>query len=82
MLHNSAAAPIFKLKERNSPVKKDHMTKRQFAGYARTEHDLEIAHRARITASLREQRLKRDAEIAAAGLPVKPPKTAAKQKAS
>jgi hypothetical protein len=63
-------------------VKKDHVTKRRFAGYARTELDLAVAHRARLTASLREQRLKRDAEIAAAGPQVEPPKTRARQKAT
>lgn len=34
------------------------------AGWA--EHKAELARRARLTASLREQRLKRDAELAAA----------------
>jgi hypothetical protein len=41
---------------------------------------MEAANRARITAALREQRLKRDAEIAAAQPPVAPPKTRARQK--
>lgn len=63
-------------------MKKDHVTKRQFAGYARTELDLAVAHRARLTASLKELRLKRDAEIAAAGPQVEPPKTQARQKAT
>jgi hypothetical protein len=40
---------------------------------------LEAANRARITAALREQRLKRDAEIAAAQPPAAP-KTRAKPK--
>ncbi len=62
-------------------MKKDHVTKRQFAGYAKAELELESANRARITAALREQRLKRDAEIAALGPPAKPAKTAAKRKA-
>jgi hypothetical protein len=48
---------------------------------AQIEHDAEIAARARLTASLREQRLKRDAELLASGvLPEPPPKRAAKKK--
>ena len=80
MLHNKATEPISKLKQKACPVNKDQLTKRQFAGYARAEHEIESARRARITASLKEQRLKRDAEIAAAGPAVKPAKTAASQK--
>jgi hypothetical protein len=62
-------------------VKKNHVTKGQFSGYAKAELEFESANRARITASLREQRLKRDAEIAALGPPAKPVKPAAKRKA-
>lgn len=60
------------------------MTKRQGAGYtlARSDRDAEIANRTRITASLKEQRLKRDAELAAAGPPEKPAKRAPKVKAA
>ncbi len=47
---------------------------------ARSEHDMEIARRARLTASLRELRLKRDAEAALVEPPVKPAKRAAKPK--
>jgi hypothetical protein len=59
-------------------VKNDHKPKRQ--GGARSDLEVEAANRARITAALREQRLKRDAEIAAAQPPVLPPKTRARQK--
>lgn len=63
---------------------KDRTSKKPGISHARSEIDADIAHRARITASLKEQRLKRDAEIAAelalAGPPVKPAKRAAKQK--
>jgi hypothetical protein len=59
-------------------VIKDHLTKRQ--GAARSDRDVEIANRARITAALKAQRLQRDADIAAAGVPVKPAKRAAKPK--
>jgi hypothetical protein len=61
-------------------MNKGHVTKKPGVGSARSERDVEIANRARITASLKEQRLKRDAELAAAGLPDKPPKRAARQK--
>ena len=40
------------------------MTQRQGAGYTMAR-DAEIANRTRITASMKEQHLKRDAEIAA-----------------
>ena len=71
-------------KQRTFPLNKDHMTKRQGAGYSlvRSDRDAEIANRTRITASLKEQRLKRDAEIAAAGPPPKLPKRAPKVKAA
>ena len=54
-------------------MNKDKVSKRPGAGYtlARADRDAEMANRTRITASLREQRLKRDAEIAAAGPPTK-----------
>jgi hypothetical protein len=65
-------------------MNKDHMIKRQGAGYtlARSDRDAEIANRTRITANLKEQRLKRDAELAAAEPPVKLPKRTAKSKSS
>jgi len=48
---------------------------------AQIEHDAEIAARVRLTASLREQRLKRDAGLAASGVVVvTPPKRAARKK--
>lgn len=56
------------------------MSKKQVSGPWRSELDLEIARRARITASLREQRLKRDAELPAVAPPAKPAKRAAKRK--
>ena len=64
-------------------MNKDHMIKKQAAGYnsARSDRDAEIAHRTRITANLKEQRLKRDAEIAAAGPPAKPAARVPKTKA-
>lgn len=49
---------------------------------ALSEREMEIASRARLTASLREQRLKRDAELAAAGRPLEPLKRRAKPSAS
>ena len=52
---------------------KDHL-KKKGASLAQIEREVELARRARITASLREQRLKRDAEIAATEPPVAPPK--------
>jgi hypothetical protein len=61
---------------------KDHSAKRKGVSAAQAERQAEIAHRARITASLREQRLKRDAEIAATAPPVAPKKRAKKQEAS
>ena len=53
-------------------MNKDKMSKRPGAGstLARADRDAEMANRTRITASLKEQRLKRDAEIAAAGPPI------------
>lgn len=56
-------------------------TKKKGLSMAQAEREAEIAHRARVTASLREQRLKRDAEIAALGPPAAPPKPARKPKA-
>lgn len=55
-------------------MNKDNMTRKKGAGHsvARSHRDAEIANRARITAALKEQRLKRDAEIAAAGPLPKP----------
>ncbi len=63
-------------------MNKDHVTKRKGMSPAQAEREAEIAHRARITAALREQRLKRDAEIAAAGPPAAPPKPPRKPKAT
>lgn len=77
VLRNPPVAPISGLKKRISLVIKD---KKQSTSHARSEIDMEIAKRARLTASLKEQRLKRDAEIAAATPPGKPPKRAPKQK--
>lgn len=49
---------------------------------AQIERDAEIAARTRLTASLREQRLKRDAELAASGVVAAPPvKRSARKKA-
>ena len=61
-------------------MRKDTSPKKQ-RSTAQIEHDAEIAARARLTASLREQRLKRDAELAASGVVVAPPKRAARKKA-
>jgi len=47
---------------------------------AQIEREAEIAARARLTASLREQRLKRDAELAAAGIVAAPPPKRAPRK--
>lgn len=82
VLRGGTIAPMSERKQRICPMNKDHMTKRHGAGYtlARSDRDAEIANRTRITASLKEQRLKRDAEIAAAGPPVKPAKRAPKLK--
>jgi hypothetical protein len=56
------------------------MSKKPAPSPWRLELDLEIAKRARITASLREQRLKRDAELPTVSPPVKPVKRARKKK--
>jgi hypothetical protein len=73
LLHPSRQAKEDQLRKDTSP-KKQRST-------AQIEHDAEIAARARLTASLREQRLKRDAELLASGvLPEPPPKRAAKKK--
>lgn len=53
--------------------------KKKGASVAQIEREAEIAHRARITASLREQRLKRDAEIATTISPVTPKRRSSKQ---
>jgi hypothetical protein len=63
-------------------VNKDHVAKRRGLSAAQAEREAEITHRARITASLREQRLKRDAEIAATTPPVQPRQRTKKQEAS
>lgn len=60
-------------------MRKDTSPKRQRSA-AQIEHDAEVAARARLTASLREQRLKRDAELAASGVVAPPPKRSAKKK--
>jgi hypothetical protein len=63
-------------------MSKDHITKRKGVSAAQAEREAEIAHRARITSSLREQRLKRDAEIAATATPATPKQRAKKREAS
>jgi hypothetical protein len=66
---------------RNNQLRKDTSPKKSRSA-AQIEHDAEIAARVRLTASLREQRLKRDAELLASGvLPAPPPKRAARKKA-
>jgi hypothetical protein len=67
------------LKKRQN-MNKVHASKHKGTSAVQAECEAEILHRARITASLREQRLKRDAEIAAAGPPATPPKPARKRK--
>ncbi len=63
-------------------MNKDHLTKRKGISAAQAEREAETVRRARITASLREQRLKRDAETPATPAPVKPGRRTAKQAAS
>lgn len=61
-------------------MKNESSAKKQRSA-AQIEREAEIAARARLTASLREQRLKRDAELAASGVTPEPPaKRAAKKK--
>lgn len=62
-------------------MNKDQAKKKGMSA-AQAEREAEIAHRARITASLREQRLKRDAELAAMDPAAVAPKRAPRQKAS
>ena len=57
-----------------SPAKKQRSV-------AQIEREAEIAARARLTASLREQRLKRDAELAASGVVAAPPPKRVRKKA-
>jgi hypothetical protein len=59
---------------------KGRMNSKQKEDTWRSELDVATANRARLTASLREQRLKRDAETAATEVPVTPKKRGAKQK--
>lgn len=65
---------------------RSHPDKKNDASAAWAEHEAEVARRHRLTASLREQRLKRDAELAAAApaetpaKPVRAAKRAAKPK--
>jgi hypothetical protein len=66
------------LKRKDIIVNKDQIRKKG-ASVAQTEREAEIARRARITASLREQRLKRDAEIATTASPVTPKRRSSKQ---
>lgn len=61
---------------------KENKTKLQGVGHAQSERSMEIAKRALLTATLKEQRLKRDAEIAALGLPLKPLKRSPKPKSA
>ena len=60
-------------------MKNDSSAKKQ-RSVAQIEREAEIAARARLTASLREQRLKRDAELAASGVVAAPPKRAPRKK--
>ena len=60
-------------------MKNESSAKKQRSA-AQIEREAEIAARARLTASLREQRLKRDAELPAVAPPAKPAKRAAKRK--
>jgi hypothetical protein len=69
-----------RIEAKEHQLRKDTSPKKQ-RSTAQIEHDAEIAARARLTASLREQRLKRDAELAASGVVAAPaPKRAAKKK--
>lgn len=61
---------------------KDRSKKQPGSGAGQSERSLEIASRARLTASLREQRLKRDAELAANAPPAKPPRRRTKAAAA
>jgi hypothetical protein len=63
-------------------MNKDYLIKKHATGYtlARSARDMEIADRSRITAALKEQRMKRDAEIAALGPTAKKPARATKLK--
>lgn len=80
-LRNQAVAPIYSKPQRIAILTKQPITPKRKAEPWRSELDVEAANRARLTASLREQRLKRDAEILAAGIPVTAPKRGARQKA-
>ena len=76
----SPAAAATRIEVKEHQLRKDTSPKKQ-RSTAQIEHDAEVAARARLTASLREQRLKRDAELAAAGVvAAPPPKRAAKKK--
>lgn len=55
-------------------MKKDQFEKSRVADLWRSESEAANTRRAKITASLKEQRLKRDAEIATKEPPVKVPK--------
>jgi hypothetical protein len=76
----SPRAAAIQIEAKEDQLRKDTSPKKQRSA-AQIEHDAEIAARARLTASLREQRLKRDAELLASGvLPEAPPKRAARKK--
>ena len=76
----SPLAAATQIEAKEDQLRKDTSPTKQ-RSVAQIEHDAEIAARARLTASLREQRLKRDAELLASGvLPEPPPKRAAKKK--
>lgn len=77
-------APLtpFRVQTQGHTVSKDHDTKRKVSSAAQAEREAEITRRARLTASLREQRLKRDSEIAATITPAQPKKRKAKLESS
>lgn len=73
-------AAAIQIEAKEDQLRKDTSPKKQ-RSIAQIEHDAEVAARVRLTASLREQRLKRDAELLASGvLPEAPPKRAARKK--
>jgi hypothetical protein len=62
-------------------VNKDQKKKKTVSS-VQAEREAEAAQRARLSASLRELRLKRDAELAAAEPTAPPPKRSKRQKAA
>ena len=75
----SLVAAAIRIKAKECQLRKDKTPKKP-RSTAQIEHDAEIAARVRLTASLREQRLKRDAELAASGVVAEPPKRASRKK--